>query len=138
MKKTIIIYGFLLALTVFILEYFEYRYVVRNLSLEILILFIAIVFVILGWWLGKTLTSKPVALQPFRKNEKAIEYLGLSERELEVLVLVAEGHSNKEIAGKLFVSINTVKTHLQKVYEKLEVSRRTQAVEKAKSLNLIN
>ena len=137
MKRTVILYGVVLAILVFTLEYFEYRYVVRNLSFEILIVLIAVFFVVLGWWLGQKLTRKPSTSSSFQKNDKAIEYLGLSARELEVLALVAEGHSNKEIAGKLFVSVNTVKTHLQKVYEKLEVSRRTQAVEKARSLNLI-
>ena len=137
MKKTILLYGILLALLVFVLEYFEYRYMVRNLPLEVLIFIIALIFVALGWWLANALTNKPTVSGEFHPNQKAQNYLGLSDRELEVLELVAAGHSNKEIAGKLFVSINTVKTHLQKVYEKLEVNRRTQAVEKAKSLRLI-
>ena len=61
----------------------------------------------------------------------------ISERELEVLELVAQGLSNKQISDKLFVSVNTTKTHLSHLYEKLDVKRRTQAVEKAKSLKLI-
>ncbi len=137
MKKTIIFYGLVLALLVFLLEYFEYRYLVRELSVEVLLLIFAVFFTGIGLWAGKKLTSPKLTLDRFQKNEKAIAYLHLSERELEVLELVSEGLSNKEIAGKLFVSINTVKTHLQKVYEKLEVNRRTQAVEKAKSLKLI-
>jgi DNA-binding CsgD family transcriptional regulator len=137
MKKTILIYGAILAFLIFTLEYIEYRFMVLNISFEILVLFIAIIFVVLGWWLGQHLTRKPIYTVTFQKNIKAIEYLRLSERELEVLELVAAGLSNKEIAGKLYVSINTVKTHLQKVFEKLGVNRRTQAVEKAKSLHLI-
>lgn len=138
MKKTVIIYGIILALLVFALEYVEYRYMVRNLPLEILISLISVVFVALGWWLARKLMTPATPLPEFEKNEKAADYLGLSDRELEVLELVASGLSNKEIAEKLFVSVNTVKTHLKKVYEKLEVNRRTQAVEKAKSLKLIS
>ena len=138
MIKTVIIYGIILALLVFALKYVEYRYMVRNLPLEILISLISIIFVALGWWLAQKLMIPTPASPGFEKNEKAANYLGLSERELEVLELVASGLSNKEIAGKLFVSVNTVKTHLKNVYEKLEVNRRTQAVEKAKSLKLIS
>ena len=138
MNKTVIIYGALLAILIFALEYVEYQYMVRNLPLEILISLISIIFVGLGWWLGKKLTSTTSSQTEFKKNRKAAEYLGLSDRELEVLKLVADGLSNKEIAAKLFVSVNTVKTHLKKVYEKLDVNRRTQAVEKAKSLQLIS
>lgn len=137
MKKTIFIYGVALALLIFLLEYFEYRYFVRDLSTEGFIFIIALMFAGLGLWVGSKLTSPKQIPSEFQKNEKAKDYLGISERELEVLVLVAQGLSNKEIAGKLFVSINTVKTHLSKLYEKLDVSRRTQAVEKAKNLKLI-
>lgn len=138
MKKTVFIYGCLLAILVFILEYFEYQYMVRSIPFEILMSGMAVIFVALGWWLKHLLaTTDPNQMAPFKENQKAIEYLRLSRRELEVLSLVAAGLSNKEIAGKLFVSVNTVKTHLKKVYEKLEVNRRTQAVEKAKSLRLI-
>ncbi len=137
MKKTILIYGLALAVLVFLLEYFEYRYFVRDLSMEAFIFIIALMFAGLGLWVGQKLTSPKKTTPEFEKNEKALDYLGISERELEVLELVAEGFSNKEIAGKLFVSINTVKTHLSRLYEKLEVNRRTQAVEKAKSLRLI-
>lgn len=137
MKRTILIYGFALAVLIFLLEYFEYRYFVRDLSTEGFVFLIALMFAGLGLWAGSKLTSPKQIPSEFQKNEKAQDYLGISERELEVLVLVAQGLSNKEIAGKLFVSINTVKTHLSKLYEKLDVSRRTQAVEKAKNLKLI-
>ena len=137
MKKTIFIYGLSLALLIFILEYFEYRYFVRDLSIEAFVFIISLMFAGLGLWVGQKLTSRQKTSTEFQKNTTALDYLGISDRELEVLELVALGLSNKEIADKLFVSINTVKTHLSKLYEKLEVNRRTQAVEKAKSLNLI-
>jgi len=91
----------------------------------------------LGLWVGQKLTSPNKIQSEFLKNEKALGYLGISERELEVLELVAKGLSNQQIAAKLYVSINTVKTHLSHLYEKMNVQRRTQAVEKARSLNLI-
>ncbi len=138
MKKTILIYGLALALLIFILEYFEYRYLVRDLSTESFVFIIALLFTGLGLWVGQKLTSPKKILGEFQKNEKALDYLGISERELEVLELVAKGLSNQQIADKLFVSINTVKTHLSHLYEKLNVQRRTQAVEKAKSLHLIS
>tara|TARA_R110000868_G_scaffold259361_1_gene517131 strand:+ start:34443 stop:34859 length:417 start_codon:yes stop_codon:yes gene_type:complete len=137
MKKTIAFYGLALAVLVFLIEYFEYRYFVRDLSIEGFIFIIALMFAGLGLWVGQKLTSPKQKPTQFKKNAKALDYLGISDREIEVLELVAQGLSNKEIAEKLFVSINTVKTHLSKLYEKLEVSRRTQAVEKAKSLRLI-
>ena len=86
------------------------------------------------------MVEKEVIVAPpnnFTRNEKEVEKLGLSKRELEVLELMAEGLSNNEIAERLFVSLNTIKTHSSKVFEKLDVKRRTQAVEKAKRLIII-
>lgn len=138
MKKTVLIYGLALALLVFLLEYFEYRFFIREMSSELFVFIIALTFTGLGLWVGKKLTNQTkIESPPFEQNEKAIRYLKISERELEVLKLVAEGLSNKQISEKLFVSVNTTKTHLSHLYEKLEVKRRTQAVEKAKSLKLI-
>ncbi len=138
MKKTILIYGLSLAVLVFLLEYFEYRYFVHELSTEVFVFLIALIFTGLGLWVGKKLTNQTkIESPPFEQNEKAIQYLKISERELEVLELVAQGLSNKQISDKLFVSVNTTKTHLSHLYEKLDVKRRTQAVEKAKSLKLI-
>jgi DNA-binding NarL/FixJ family response regulator len=137
MKRIILIYGLLLAVAAGFLEFLEYKYMMRDLSTEIYILILAISFTSLGIWLGQKLTSTANVESDFEINSSAKDYLGLSDRELEVLEQVAQGLSNKEIADHLYLSINTVKTHLKKVYEKLEVRRRTQAVEKAKSLNLI-
>lgn len=133
-----LIYGLSLALLFFLLEYFEYRYFIRELSTELFVFIIALTFTGLGLWVGKKLTAqKKIVTPPFEQNKKAIRYLKISERGLEVLELVAQGLSNKQILDKLFVSINTTKTHLSNLYEKLEVKRRIQAVEKAKSLKLI-
>jgi ATP/maltotriose-dependent transcriptional regulator MalT len=73
----------------------------------------------------------------FQINDKALDQTGLSKRELEVLGLISDGLSNEEIAEKLFISLNTIKTHTSNLFEKLEVKRRTQATEKAKRLGLI-
>lgn len=136
MKKTAATYGLCLAAGAFGLRWLEYQYTVRLFSTEIYIALIAVSFTVLGLWLGERLTrrSAPAA---FRKNTEALEYLGVSDREYEVLSLLATGLSNREIAERLFVSPNTVKTHLVHLYEKLKVSRRTQALAKAKSLQLI-
>ena len=100
-------------------------------------LIIAITFTAVGLWTGSKLVSPKQAVSSFERNHKAIAYLQLSHRELEVLEQVAKGLSNKEIADALYVSVNTVKTHLKNVYEKLDVNRRTQAVEKARELKVI-
>jgi len=136
MKKTIAIYSIGIAIAAYALQWLEYQYAVRLFSTEIYILIIAIGFAALGVWVGNRLTARGVS-SPFEKNNQAIEYLGISHREYEVLQLLAEGMSNREIADRLFVSTNTIKTHLASLYSKLDVVRRTQAVQKAKSLKLI-
>lgn len=139
MKKTILIYGVVLAAGTIFLKSIEYFYLVRIFSLEIYITLIALAFVMLGIWVGAKLTSPQKSeSDSFRRNQKAIDSLGISERELDVLELLARGHSNREIANKLFISVNTVKTHLSHLYEKLEVNRRSLAVKKARTLRLIS
>jgi len=136
MTKTTLTYGLALAAGAFALRWLEYQYVVRTFSTEIYIVLIAGAFTVLGVWLGRRLTSRE-APRAFVKNSQALGYLGVSDREYEVLTLLADGLSNREIAERLFVSPNTVKTHLAHLYEKLAVSRRTQAISKAKELRLI-
>ncbi len=148
-NKQIIIYSISLALLLFLLRWFEFRFLILSHSLEIYIGLIAVVFMGLGIWLALKL-AKPKketiviekeihipAQKEFTFNEAEAERLGLSKRELEVLQLLSEGLSNAEIAERLFVSLNTVKTHTSKIFEKLEVKRRTQAVEVGKRLGLI-
>lgn len=136
MKKTVLVYSLATAGGAFALSWLEYKYTVRVFSTEVYIVLVALLFTGLGIWVGHRLTAKTQA-PAFVKNDQAIRYLGISDREYEVLLLLAEGHSNKEIAKRLFISANTVKTHLARVYSKLEVSRRTQAIHKAKSLDII-
>ncbi len=136
MKKTIVIYGLAVAVAAFVLHWLQYRFWVRALSTELYILLIAVAFTALGIWVGHRVTHREAPAE-FEKNTQALEYLGVSEREYEVLTLLASGRTNKEIADSLFISPNTVKTHLASLYGKLEVSRRTQAVDRARRLRLI-
>ncbi len=146
-NKHIILYGAALALLVFLLKWLEWRYLVMDRAIELYGGAIAILFTGLGIWLAVKLARPKwrtvvVEKEVYVKaatgiNEKEAARLGLSIREREVLQLMAEGLSNQEIAGRLFVSLNTVKTHSANIFEKLDVRRRTQAVEKAKRLNII-
>jgi two-component system, NarL family, response regulator LiaR len=140
-KKTILVYGSSLAVLVFLLKYLEYQFFVKDLSLEFYLSVIAVLFTGLGIWAGFRLTRNKVVVVKMAAdyvfNERELERLGISKREHEVLEWMAKGLSNQEIADKLFVSLNTVKTHTSNLFLKLEVSRRTQAIQKAKELNLI-
>jgi DNA-binding CsgD family transcriptional regulator len=136
MGKTIALYAVPLAFAAAALKWLEYRYLTRTFSVEIYIALLAACFTCLGVWIGRKLTPQP-ADSHFQLNHAAIRSLGLTPRECEILELLASGQSNKEMARELAVSPNTVKTHLARVYEKLDVERRVQAIEKARSLALI-
>lgn len=136
MWRTIILYAVALAVGAAALDWLEYRYMTRRFSTEIYIALIATIFAALGVWAGRKLTPAPAAAK-FERNEAAIRSLGLSPRECEILSLLASGQSNKELARTLGISPNTVKTHVARLYEKLEVDRRVQAIEKARWLALI-
>jgi two-component system, NarL family, response regulator LiaR len=148
-NKVILAYGISLALLLFLLRWLELRFIIFDHAFEIYIGAIAIIFTALGIWLTLKLTTPKVKTiivekevyinnnDGFCLNEKELAKLGLSKRELEVLQLMAEGFSNGEIAERLFVSLHTIKTHTSNLFEKMDVKRRTQAVEKAKRLQLI-
>lgn len=139
MKRIILTYGFSLAALIFLLKYLEYRMFVRDLSIEFYVGIVALMFTILGVWVGQRFTRQKVVMvgPDFVLNENELLRLNISKREYEVFQLMAEGLSNKEIADKLFVSLNTIKTHTSNIFLKLEVNRRTQAVQKGKELRLI-
>lgn len=139
MKRTVIFYGLTLAVLVFLLKYLEYRLFVRDLAIEFYVGLVALFFTGLGIWAGLKLTRKQVVMvgPEFILNESELQRLGISKREHEVLELMAQGLSNQEIGDKLFVSLNTIKTHSSNLFLKLEVNRRTQAVQRAKELRLI-
>ncbi len=147
MKRIILIYGLVGGLIITLLKWTEYRFLVVEHSIEIYGALIAATFAALGIWLGLKLTRKkivvkevevPVPVGPaFVQNARKREELGITPRELEILELMARGLSNREIADKLFVSENTVKTHSSRVFDKLGAKRRTQAVQLGKELGLI-
>ena len=158
MKRQTIIYGLIYGLTggvlIAVLKLVEFRFLVVEHSLEIYGGIVALLFAALGIWLGLKLTRKeevvlvkevevvkevhvPVANEPFSVNEEQLKQLGITKRELEILELIAQGMSNREIAEKLFVSENTVKTHSSRLFDKLSAKRRTQAVQIGKEIGLI-
>jgi len=138
-KRTILLYALSLALLVFMLKMMEYTYMVRNLTLEFYLGVVALLFTALGVWAGWKLTRKKqrTVNAAFILDEKTLEQTGISKRELEVLELMSAGLSNQEIADRLFVSLNTVKTHTSNLFIKLDAKRRTQAIQRAKDLQLI-
>jgi len=129
------------------LKLIEFRFLFVEHSIEIYGGLIAALFAGIGIWLGLKLTKKkevvvvrevPVlATEPFSLNEERLKDLGITKRELEILELIAQGLSNREIAEKLFVSENTVKTHSSRLFDKLSAKRRTQAVQIGKEMGLI-
>ena len=143
-KKTILLYGLVGGVLIAVLRMVEYRFLVVEHSLEIYGGIVALIFAALGIWLGRKLTKTKVVVQevavpatPFVLNTAQQERLGITARELEILHHIAAGLSNREIAAKLYVSENTVKTHAGSVFEKLSAKRRTQAVQLAKQAGLI-
>jgi len=148
-NKQIIIYGIALAVLLFLLKWLETRYILIDQQLDIYLGIIAVLFTAFGIWLAlkirkpkveTVIIEKKVVLATgpdFILNEDEVRRLNLSKRELEVLQLMAAGLSNQEIAERLFVSLNTIKTHSAQIFEKMEVKRRTQAVDMAKRLSII-
>jgi NarL family two-component system response regulator LiaR len=145
MTRHVLIYGLVGGILITLLKWTEYRFLVIEHSLEIYGGLTAVTFAVLGIWLGLKLTRQKIVVKevpvpaggPFVPNERKQEDLGITRRELEVLELIAEGMSNREIAGKLFVSENTVKTHSSRVLDKLGAKRRTQAVQLGKEFGLL-
>jgi DNA-binding CsgD family transcriptional regulator len=137
MLKTVLIYGFALAAGAVALQWFEYQIWARAHAGTIYVALIAAGFLGLGIWVGARLFHREPRSGPFTPNERARSSLGITEREREVLQLLTDGRSNKEIAARLGVSPNTVKTHVARLFEKLQVARRTQAIGLARELGLV-
>lgn len=137
MFKTILIYGITLGIILLILNSIEYFFWVKFHFMEIYIGLIAAIFLGLGIWFGrKKQIIQTIAV--YIPNELTnFEELGISKREFEVLKLVGKGLTNQEIADQLFVSNNTIKTHTSRIFEKLEVKNRTQAILKAKQIGIM-
>ena len=142
MRRAVLLYGLLGGVLIAVLKVTEYRFLVVEHSLEIYGGLIAALFAGLGIWLGLKLTkTKEVIVirdpEPFAASQDKLDAFGITPREHEILTLIAAGLSNREIAEKLFVSENTVKTHSSRLFEKLNARRRTQAVQIAKQSGLI-
>lgn len=154
MKKTLLIYGLFLGVLGFLLKITEYWFWVKLNAFDIYIVLVSIVFLSVGLWLGRNLQQKnkektisqSVNIDDSPRdnqervlsiNENALAHSGISKREHEVLVLIAKGMSNQEIADTLFVSQSTIKTHTSRLFEKLDVKNRTHAIVKAKELGII-
>jgi len=151
MRKHVLLYGLVAGVVISGLQFVEYRWLVVERSVEIYGALVAAIFAAVGIWLGLRITGRrekvvvrevPVEVMvpapaEFTRDERKVESLGLTPRELEILELIAAGLSNKEIAARIFVSENTVKTHSSRVFDKLGAVRRTQAVQLGKEFRLI-
>jgi two-component system, NarL family, response regulator LiaR len=147
MKRYVFICGLVGGVLITVLKWAEYQFLVIEHSTQIYGGLTAAIFAALGIWLGLRLKGagqqavvKQVPLssaEPFVPDEKKRDDLGITRRELEILGLVAQGMSNREIAGRLFVSENTVKTHCSRAFDKLGAKRRTQAVQMGKEFGLL-
>ena len=150
LRRHILVFGIAAGLLIAILQAVEFRYLVLQRSVEIYGAIVAVLFATVGIWLGRRLTRPrdriviqevPVHVQaqaePFRTDDSKRDALGITPRELEILQLIAEGLSNKEIAERSFISENTVKTHSSRLFDKLGARRRVQAVQRGRELRLI-
>lgn len=167
MRRTILTYGALAGVLIAVLELMQYRYLVVEHAFELYGALVALIFAAVGIWIGLRLTQPKVTVlvkevpvevpvevhvevpievpvptpvangEPFFPNVAALDKLGITPRELEILQLIAQGLSTKEIADRENVSENTVKTHTSRLLDKLDAKRRTQAVQRAKEAGLI-
>jgi DNA-binding NarL/FixJ family response regulator len=136
MKKTILVFSLLIVSVLLLFQLSRYAMISGNFKTEIIIAVIAIVFFFVGVYLNKKSLHKSVEIST-EINHKKIEELEISKREYEVLQSISEGLSNKEIADKLFLSESTIKTHVSSLLVKLNAKRRTQAIQIAKSIQII-
>ncbi len=141
MKRSILLYSVGMAALLLLLRAIDYKYVLLDISTELYVTVIALFFTLLGLWIGRKITSnrfiKDLNLAPAIARPATSDF-GISPRETQVLRLIAAGHSNQEIADTLFLSLNTIKKHTSTLFRKLEAERRTQAIEKARRIGLID
>jgi DNA-binding CsgD family transcriptional regulator len=144
-RRTVLVYGLLGGVLIVALQLIQYRFLILGHSLEVYGGLVALIFAGLGIWLGLKMTGRKTEKEivvvreskPFVVDRARLEQLGITPREHEILTLIAAGLSTREIAEKLFVSENTVKTHSSRLFDKLNARRRTQAVQIAKEQGLI-
>jgi len=136
-KKTILLFSLLIIALLILFQLSKYSVISGNTKIEFIIAGIAILFFIIGIYINKKTLHKKAIPKAFIDHDKIKEF-GITNREYEVLKEIANGHSNLEIADKLFISENTIKTHVSNILMKLDVQRRTQAVQKAKELHILS
>lgn len=137
MVRQLVIWAAVGGLLIALLEFIEYKHFVQAYPAELYGGLLAVIFTVVGVYLGLKWTRPAPAQGPFVLNEAKLREIGLTQREHEILALIAAGLSNREIGEKLFVSENTVKTHSSRLFDKMDVSRRVQAVQKGRELGLI-
>lgn len=147
--KHILLYGAILAALVLLLKWLQWRFLIADNSIDVYIGLIALFFTGLGVWIATQISKPSVTTVVVEKeifvpqvdsnsvNEYLVEKLALTKREHEVLQLLSDGLSNGEIANRLFLSLSTIKTHVSRLYVKLDVKNRGQAINKAKKLNIV-
>ena len=136
MKKTILVFGLLILALLLLFQFSKYALISINLGMEIVIAVIAIIFFFIGVYMNKKSLHQS-KMPSVEIDHQKIKELEISHREYEVLQKISEGLSNKEIADRLFLSESTIKTHVSNLLVKLNAKRRTQAVQIAKSLQII-
>jgi len=148
--RVLLLYGLPAGLLIGAMRLVEYRFLVIDHAIELYGAIVAATFAAVGIWLGIRVTRSRVVVRevpievpvpmppgtPFIINQRQVEARGITPRELEILQLIAEGLSTREMAARLFVSENTVKTHCKRLFDKLDVNRRTQAIQVARTLGL--
>ncbi len=147
--RHIILYGLILAILVFVLKWLQWKFLIVDNAIDIYIGLVAVFFTLLGIWVARQLMKSRVETlivekevlvpQPEKiiRNEAELKKLKLSDREYEILQLLAKGYSNAEIAQCIFLSLSTIKTHISNLYFKMDVKSRTQAITKARLLKII-
>ena len=136
MKRTILIFAALIVALLILFQLSKYSYASGDTSIEIIIAAIAVTFFFIGIYINKKSNTQLVEKE-HQIDNKRLEQLGLSKREYEVLIEISQGLSNKEIATKLFVSESTIKTHVSNLLVKLDAKRRTQAIQRAKTMRIL-
>lgn len=147
-SRHILLYSTAMAVLVFALKWLQWKYLITDNSFDIYIGLIALFFTFFGVWVANQLAKSKVKTivvekevylphpDAFSVNEGELKKLNLTNREYEVLKLLAQGRSNAEIAESLFISLSTIKTHVSNLFVKMDVKSRAQAIEKAKRLKI--
>jgi DNA-binding NarL/FixJ family response regulator len=144
MRPIIIGFGLMILCLLILFKIAEVNFIKGDVKLEVIVAIAAMIFFFVGLYFNQRSNNKQTVPTPVSNEAKSsapdyeqIKKLGLSQREHEVLVKMAEGLSNQEIAAALFVAESTVKTHVSNILFKLDARRRTQAIQLAKQLKIV-